>query len=514
MKQKRAIDHRLRWRLLPILLLIITVAMGLLLAYRIDAVRKQNMEVVTEGVRNLFRFIVLTRKWDAEHGGVYVFASEQTPVNAYLDHPERELELRDKRKLVLVNPAYMTRQIAELSTQDPESGMRFHITSRRPIRPQNKADEWEEAALIKFEQGWQEFSSIEDESGQPYLRYMAPLFIKQECLKCHAKHGYKLGDVRGGISVSLRLAAVEKTIQADIMATVWNHAAYYGLLLAVSWGLIELLARRWRALEDNVETLRTTRSQLVETEKMASLGRLVAGFAHEINTPIGVAVGAVTHGDETIKVLRALMLKDEVSERELTEQLDYLQEGHELAFSNLRRAADLVQRFKRTSIDCSSEQQREYQLAELIQDVLMVLRNVLKHTDIEVKVECPESIKLYGTPGLLEQVLTNLITNSVTHGFDDGKCPGHIVIKAEQTPEQRLSVDYRDDGVGMTEQVRRKIFEPFYTTRRDRGGSGLGLYVTYNIVTQQMAGNIQITSSPGAGCRFLIDCPIQTAPYV
>ena len=512
MNASLAIDQRLRRRLLPILLLIITVVMGLSLAYRIDGVRRQNMEVVTEGARNLFRFIVLTRQWDAEHGGVYVFASEQTPVNAYLEHPERELELSDKRKLVLMNPAYMTRQIADLSVKDPQSGMRFHITSRRPIRPENKADVWEEAALVQFEQGRQEFSSVEQENGQRYLRYMAPLFIQQECLTCHAQHGYKLGDVRGGISVSLKLSAVEKTIEEEILATAWNHVAFYGLLVAVSWGLIELLARRWRALDDNIETLRTTRNQLVETEKMASLGRLVAGFAHEINTPIGVAVGAITHGDDTIDKLKALLAMDEVSERALTQQLDYLQESHELAFSNLRRAADLVQRFKRTSIDCSSEQQREYQLDELIKDVLMVLRSALKHTGIEVKVECPEAIKLYGTPGLLEQVLTNLITNSITHGFDDGKHAGNIVIKATQTPEQRLVIDYQDDGTGMSEEVRRQIFEPFFTTRRDRGGSGLGMYVIYNIVTQQLAGRIQIISAPGAGARFLIDCPIEALP--
>ncbi|MGR8932218.1 MAG: sensor histidine kinase, partial [Gammaproteobacteria bacterium] len=265
-------------------------------------------------------------------------------------------------------------------------------------------------------------------------------------------------------------------------------------------------------LEDNLETLRTTRQQLVEAEKMALLGRLVAGFAHEINTPVGVAVGAITHGDATISKLRALLSQESVSERELTEQLDYLQEGHELAFSNLRRAADLVQRFKRTSIDCSSEQEREYDLAELIRDVLMVLRNVLKHTAIEVKVECPENLKLYGTPGLLEQVLTNLITNSVTHGFDEGKRAGHISIRASQS-EQRLHVDYQDDGVGMNDMVKRQVFEPFFTTRRDRGGSGLGLYVVYNIVTQQMGGTIKVLSTFGAGCRFLIDCPIERVAH-
>ncbi|MGR8932100.1 MAG: Tll0287-like domain-containing protein, partial [Gammaproteobacteria bacterium] len=242
-----AVDQRLRRQLLPIFLLLLTAVMGLSLAYRISGIRKQQMEVATEGARNLFRFVVLTRQWDAEHGGVYVFASETTPVNDYMEHPEREIELSDKRKLVLMNPAYMTRQIAELSALDPQSGMRFHITSRRPIRPQNKADAWEERALLQFEQGSEEFSGVVEESGQRYLRYMAPLFIKEECLTCHKKHGYELGDVRGGISVSLKLDQIEKSIHAEILATVWNFGVYYVMLIAVTWGLIELLARRWRA---------------------------------------------------------------------------------------------------------------------------------------------------------------------------------------------------------------------------------------------------------------------------
>lgn len=512
-KPALAIDQRLRWRLLPFLLLMITLVLGGSLTYRIKNIRAQNIEIATEGARNMFRFIVLTRQWNADHGGVYVFGDEQNPVNPYLTEPERELELKDKRRLVQLNPAYLTRQLAELAEKDSELDLRLHITSLKPIRPENKADDWESQALLKFEQGAKETYSVINKDNVPYLRYMAPLLVKEACLKCHAAQGYKLGDIRGGISVSLRLLAIERNMREDLKAVVASHVLAFSLLVALTWWLVEMLARRWRALDDNIETLQATRHQLVETEKMASLGRLVAGFAHEINTPIGVAVGAITHGDETISQLKNLLRQDEVSERELLQQLDYLQESHSLAFSNLRRAADLVQRFKRTSIDRSSEIQREYQLAELINDVLIALHNALKHTSVQVSVVCPEHIKLYGTPGLLEQVLTNLITNSITHAFENGERAGHIIISASQTAERRLLIDYRDDGIGMSETIKSQAFEPFFTTRRDQGGSGLGLYVTYNIVTQQMAGTIQIVSPPEGGSRFLIDCPIETAPY-
>ena len=514
MRPKLAIDQRLRRRVLPLMLLLITLLMGASLTVRIDGVKKHNLDVAIEGARNMFRMIVLTRQWNAEHGGVYVFVSDKTPPNEYLEHPQRDLELADHRKLTMLNPSYMTRQIAELAAKDPHLHLRLHITSLKPIRPGNSPDRWEASALKRFEEGRQEIAGVEQEDGQSYLRYMAPLMVNPACLACHEKQGYKLGDVRGGISVSLQFQAIEQTMHNEIFANILNYAVFYGLLVLISWGLIELLARRWRALDDTIETLQATRNELVENEKMASLGRLVAGFAHELNTPVGVAVGAISHGDETINNLTALLAKDEVTEQELTCQLDYLREGHHLALANLRRAADLVQRFKRTSIDRGSQQKREYHLAELIQDVLTTLNNSLKHTAVSVEVDCPKDLKLYGTPGLLEQVLTNLITNSIGHGFGNGSRSGRIVISARRTATQRLILDYRDDGVGMNDDIRRQAFEPFFTTQRANGGSGLGLYVIYNIISQQMAGTVQIMSTPGAGTRFHIDCPIESTPSI
>lgn len=513
MKSKLTIDKRLRQRVLPLMFLVITLLMAVSLLIRIDGVQKHNLDVATEGARNIFRIVVLTRQWNANHGGVYVFASEKTPVNEYLQHPRRMIETAEKEELVLLNPAYMTRQIAELAATDNELHLRLHITSLKPIRPQNVADAWETQALKEFETGTQEIASVEVENGQRYLRYMSPLMVKESCLTCHAKQGYKLGDVRGGISVSLQMDSIDKAMNNEMVGSIISHAASYGLLIMISWGLIELLARRWRALNDNIDMLTATRHELVENEKMASLGRLVSGFAHEINTPVGVAVGAISHSDETIATLKTLLSKEEVTEQELNQQLDYLSEGHYLALANLRRAADLVQRFKRTSIDRGSQQKREYQLSELIQDVLTTLHNTLKRTEIRLDVNCPENLKLYGTPGLLEQVLTNLITNSVSHGFDNGTHAGKISINVLASNEKRLVIDYQDDGVGMNENVKKQAFEPFFTTNRDKGGSGLGLYVIYNIVTQQMAGTIQIISAPNEGTQFHIECPIEAIPY-
>ena len=454
---------------------------------------------------------VLTRQWNAAHGGVYVFASDKNPSNPYLEVPQRDIPLSDGRVLTLINPAYMTRQIAELAATDPQLHIRLHITSLKPIRPENQADEWETQALQQFEQGQKEVTALEQQTTGNQLRYMAPLMVTSACLNCHAKQGYKVGDVRGGISVALPMTTVEAAMQDEILASWISHGVSYSLLILISWGLLELLARRWRTLDETIEILQKTRNELVENEKMASLGRLVAGFAHELNTPVGVAVGAVSHADDTLQQLGELLTQDEVSEQSLNQQISYLRESHNLALSNLRRAADLVQRFKRTSIDRSSQQKRVYRLQEVIDDVLTSLRNVLKHTPIEIKVDCASDLELYGTPGLFEQVLTNLVTNSIAHGFKSGTLAGQITIKAVVSNTRRLIIDYQDNGVGMTEEVRQKAFEPFFTTYREHGGSGLGLYVIYNIITQQMDGAVNIVSAPDAGTHFHLDCPIDVA---
>ncbi len=510
--QHLSIDQRLRWYGLPLLVVSITVLMAALVLFRINGVREHNLKVATEGARNIFRMIVLTREWNAMHGGIYTFVTPQTQPNPYLDHPQRDLVLKDNRQLTMLNPAYMTREIAELAARNDQLHLRLHITSLKPIRPDNQADPWETAALQRLEQGENEIASVESETSTQFLRYMAPLKVSANCLACHSKQGYKLGDLRGGISVSLPYAPINAVINAEIQATLISHALSYALLLGVSAGLLELLARRWRSLNDNIQTLAATRNELVENEKMASLGRLVAGFAHELNTPVGIAVGAVSHGDDTLTRLSNLLKQDEVTEEELAPLISNLHETQHLALNIFRRAADLVQRFKRTSIDRSSQQKRAYFLHELLQDVIVSLQNVLKRTSIDLKIDCPKDLKLYGTPGLVEQIITNLITNSIQHGFDQGKNPGEIKITVSRTANQHIRIDYQDNGLGMSEQVKQQAFEPFFTTQRAQGGSGLGLYVLYNIVTQQLLGKIHLTTSPGNGSRFCIDYPAETFP--
>jgi len=488
-----------------LLLLLWAGIVGWSLRDHLASIRHHNQEVVTEGARNMFRMVLLTRLWNSMHGGVYVLVDERTQPNPYLNDPNRDIVDNRGRALTLVNPAYMTRLIGELAHQD--EGVSFHITSLKPINPGNAADDWERPVLESFERGVKEAAGFEKRPVDGLVhRYMAPLVVVEACLKCHAAQGYKIGDIRGGISVSQRYQPFLDAARPSESEGKLRHGAIFLLVFLACWWLLEQLRRRWLDLDVKIEEVDRAHGELVQSEKMASLGRMVAGFAHEINTPIGVAVGAITHGEETLNKIDQLLASEEVSEDELRAALASLREGDGLAISNLRRAANLVQSFKRTSIDQASDHERLFIVRELIDDVLYALHNQLKRQPVTVTVDCPEALKIHGMPGLLEQLLTNLLINSLLHGFDNGLRAGTITIRVG-LDNGRLHLDYADTGAGMSEEVAARIFEPFFTTRRGEGGSGLGMYICYTIVTTRLGGTIRCESKPGEGCRFLIDFP-------
>jgi signal transduction histidine kinase len=291
-----------------------------------------------------------------------------------------------------------------------------------------------------------------------------------------------------------------------VRQTQFNYVGVFLVMATIAWLLLELLRRRWFDLATKIDELEVTRGELIQSEKMASLGRMVAGFAHEINTPVGVAVGAVSHSEGTVSRLDKLLSQEEVTEEALRCELDDLRQSGALAMANLRRAAHLVQSFKRTSVDQGSEQVRPFDLRELIDDVLFALNGQLKKMPIQVEVDCAADLQLLGKPGLVQQLLTNLLLNSMLHGFDSGKQAGKIRVQAT-CANGTLHIVFSDDGCGIAPDVLSHIFEPFYTTRRGEGGSGLGLYICYNIVAPELGGSIQCSSTLRQGCRFDIRFP-------
>lgn len=393
------------------------------------------------------------------------------------------------------NSAQMTRELGELLQQERDRDLRVRITSLKLMNPGNAPDPWEKTALQAFESSERERYGID---GDEY-RYMAPLLTRESCLVCHAHQGYKVGDVRGGISVSFPARYVSDIVNTQKRVYLGIHVAAFTLFSLLAWGSLTAIRRHALALE-------AARGELVETEKMASLGRMVAGFAHEVNTPVGVAVGAVSQSRQLVSELHGLLDKEEVTEEELRERMTMLDEASDLALANLRRAAAMVSSFKRTAVDQASEATRDYVLDETIDDVLKNLHNQFKNTPVRIEVQCPADIRLHGQVGALEQLITNLMTNSRMHAFADGTKAGHIRIAASAT-EGRVIIDYADDGSGMAPETLKHAFEPFYTTRRGTGGSGLGLYIAYSLATHGLGGTINCSSMRGEGTRYVIEFP-------
>ena len=260
-------------------------------------------------------------------------------------------------------------------------------------------------------------------------------------------------------------------------------------------------------LNAKVEELTQTRHELVQSEKMASLGRLVAGFAHELNTPLGVALSSASLLQRKMIDLNQLMEQDEVDEDDLLSVLDSIDKATNLNVSNLKRAANLVTSFKRTAIDQTSDKVRSFEVKQLIQDTINTLHSRFKKTEIEISMDCPKDLKVKSLPGALEQILTNLLMNSLIHGFNEGQDVGSISIKA-QLDGDNLHLEYSDNGKGIASENLEKIFEPFFTTHRAHGGSGLGMYICYNLVTTQLLGTITCESQLGQGVVFKIDYPV------
>ena len=258
-------------------------------------------------------------------------------------------------------------------------------------------------------------------------------------------------------------------------------------------------------LKQSLSTVKKTQDRLVQTEKMASLGSLVAGVAHEINTPVGIGVTASSLLEEKTRQINSLHASGEMKRSDLEKYLKTANDASASILLNLNQAADLIRSFKQVAVDQSNEERRSFRVKEYINNVLLSLRPKLKKTEHHVQVECPENLKINSYPGAFSQIVTNLVMNSLLHGFS-GIDRGEIQIKFSKTDADYL-LTYSDNGVGMDANTYRNIFDPFFTTKRATGGTGLGMHIVFNLVTQTLNGKINCKSEPGKGTFYAIKIP-------
>jgi signal transduction histidine kinase len=261
-------------------------------------------------------------------------------------------------------------------------------------------------------------------------------------------------------------------------------------------------------LSEALQTLQTAQRELVESEKLASLGRLVAGVAHELNTPLGNALTVVSSLDDRYRQLEAMLAGSVPMRRSTLEELVRdTRRGQDILQRNVQKAADLVRDFKQVAIDQTADLRRDFDLGKVVEDVLVMVEPSFKHTPFVIETDLCHGLVMNSYPGALGQVLTNLLMNALLHGFE-GIERGRVTVRCAPLNEAEAELSVTDDGRGMDESVRRRIFDPFFTTKLGTGGSGLGMHIVHSIVTNVLGGQIEVRSAPGQGTQMLMRLPL------
>ncbi len=251
--------------------------------------------------------------------------------------------------------------------------------------------------------------------------------------------------------------------------------------------------------------MRGAQRQLVQSEKLASLGFLVAGVAHEINTPIGNALLVGTSLREEIEHFD-LQTKQKVTRGLLDKHVDFILKGSDVLVSNLKRSAQLVQGFKQLALDRATEQHRVLNLLEVIDEVMLAMAPILKRTPYTLSIEVASELQMHSYPGPLTQIIVNFINNALVHAFE-GREKGSMCLRASLIGEQLVEILFVDDGCGMSEEVAKHVFDPFFTTKLGQGGNGLGMHIAYNIATQLLGGEISVQTALGEGTCWRLIVP-------
>lgn len=390
--------------------------------------------------------------------------------------------------------------------------------------------QWNDAWLKRF--------GYEPDVMQGCDEYACPLWVDPRERRRYVAMVLERGDVHG-IEVTLRRGDGEERLVSlsghfilagerrlllthydDITETRRAEQALHQL----NASLEERVENRTRALRQTndelleaMSRLETTQKELFRSEKMAALGALVAGIAHELNTPIGIGITVSTSLTDRLKVFRG-ELEQGLRRSRLEVFLDEIDHAFVILFDNMRRAAELVASFKQVAIDQASQVRRRFDIATTVNEIVMAVRPTLKRRPLQIKTRIPAGLEMDSYPGPLGQVLFNLINNAVAHAFDEGQS-GEIEIRVEmlelpETGEPWIRLSVTDNGKGIQPEHMARIFDPFFTTKLGAGGSGLGLNITFNIVTNLLQGHIEAYSTPGQGSRFEMEIPCRVREEV
>ncbi|HKL86835.1 MAG TPA: PAS domain-containing sensor histidine kinase [Treponemataceae bacterium] len=332
-------------------------------------------------------------------------------------------------------------------------------------------------------------------NGTKKFFYLTACPVKVHEENCFVGVGVDISDRR---NAELKLVDLNKNLEKQIDDRTADLKRANADLVSTN----AMLASRNEELGKANEKLRNMQNFLIESEKMAALAGLVAGVAHEVNTPLGIGVTAASHlSDMSTELIEAIQNK-KLNDSQLSGFIADIKDGSDIILHNLNRAGKLIQSFKQLSVDQSGEPKRIFEVGSYMEEILQSVSPSIRKTKIKISVVCPESIVVNGYPGAFAQIITNLIMNSTIHAFPTDS-EGTITITLTRQKDLLLVV-FEDDGIGMPPDVLSRLFEPFFTTKRTTGGTGLGLSVVYSLVTQKLGGTIECKSSVGKGTKFTI----------
>ncbi len=325
---------------------------------------------------------------------------------------------------------------------------------------------------------------------------------------CTVKQGIEVGPLAAYV-----VAVVTLILVTSFMFIIYEQGQdtrrAHQELEEINANLESLVKKRTEGIQQALEDLKNTQELLIENEKMASLGSLVAGVAHEVNTPLGIGLTSSTLLREKVVHLNNLFETQKLSQTALTDFLKQSQETCEILENNLHKAADLITSFKQLAVDQSSNQVYTFNLKESIRASLDSLNHKLKQQDVVTDLDCPKDYSTYNNAGAFSQVITNMIMNASVHAFDETIKNPKISINVIESGKGTYIINFTDNGIGMPQEVLDKIFEPFFTTKRGQGGSGLGMNLVYNLVNKHLEGIIKVKSEVGKGSTFILTIPKQ-----
>lgn len=495
---------------------IILLSYGALLYQTSNLQNKLVMEQARQQARILYKQILLTRQWVSDHHGLFLVKTSDVKENPFLSNSM--IKADDGTVFVKRNPAMVTRELSEYAA---ESGFCwFRITSLNPVNPANKPDKFEKKALLQFEQGIKEIDAVTNSPDGRIHRYIAPLEVQDSCLDCHAEHGYKTGDIRGALSITVPLAWADEVIRKNNRTILWY--AIFGVLgvaLALTFLFNRLVANRIERLSQAMDTypeepfslteetpmhddeignlihrfenlcgrlekaqeeLDRTMQQAFYNEKMASLGQLTAGIAHEINNPLGGLLNCV---------------------KTLEEEPDNL-EIHQRYMPLLEKGLKRIEHIMRQLLNFGRKVPLSYSKVDIdgiIRECFELLEYKLKNIrlNLELGVEEAYCIDIEA----MRQIIVNMGLNAI-QAMPDG---GELTVTSKHSSRE-IMVRIEDTGMGIDPSVIDKIFDPFFTTKDVGEGTGLGLAVSYSLV-RQMDGVIDVSSEAGKGTQFTIILP-------